>query len=173
MRNIIRILLLVTVLFSFLFFSLAKDVKAQNSYELFWPIVAGRTSEDPLYFLKLLKEKVRGVLIFSDVKKAEYYLFLSEKRLVEFENLVAEKKDIENAKKTLAMLRDNHSKVVSSFMKATVGGGEIEYINQRIQNSFGNQSLILEGLLSVVEGDLKNSVSETLSFLKSEAGQLR
>lgn len=167
MNCMIKKALLLTALIVTLFFAQTARVFAQNSYELFWPIVAGRTQGDSLYPLKLLKEKLRGVLIFSDIKKAEYFLFLSEKRLVEFENLIKEKKDMTNAGKTLEELKINHSKVVDFFKKAEDRGVTVADNGQRIKKSFGNQVLVLKGLEAVLAGDLKNSVLGVISSLKA------
>jgi len=65
-----------------------------NSFELFWPVVAGKSKGDTLYSLKLFKEKVRGFLIFGKPQKADYSLFLTTKRVLEAEKLSKEgKKD--------------------------------------------------------------------------------
>lgn len=61
---------------------------AINSYELFWPLVAGRTEGDSLYSLKLLNEQVRGWLIFDKSKKADYSILLGTKRVLEAEELI-------------------------------------------------------------------------------------
>lgn len=172
MNNVIKKVLLSVAFFAVLFFSHGYQVLAQNSYELFWPIVAGRTSGDSLYPLKLLKENIRAVLIFSDIKKAEYSLFLSEKRLVEFENLVKVKKDGGNAIKTLDALNKNHMKVIDYLGKAKGGDVGVGYTKQRILNSFGNQVLVLESMLGSLESNLKDPVFATIAFLKSETEKL-
>ena len=59
-----------------------------NSYELFWPITAGKVAGEPFYGLKLFKEKVRGSFIFGKFQKASYALFLTTKRVVETEKLI-------------------------------------------------------------------------------------
>ena len=71
-----------------------------SSFELFRPVVAGRTMDDSLYFLKSLKEKIRGFFIFGREQKADYAVFLAVKRVLEAEKLVNEGKD-DLAKKTL------------------------------------------------------------------------
>jgi len=70
------------------------SVKAVDSYELFWPMVAGKTTADGfVYKLKILKEDVRGYLIFGPVQKADYHVFRAAKRLLEAEKLLLDKKD--------------------------------------------------------------------------------
>lgn len=73
------------------------SIQEVNSFELFWPMVAGKTKGNSMYFLKTLKEKVRGFFIFSPALKANYKVFLSVKRLLEVETLLKENKaDIAN-----------------------------------------------------------------------------
>ena len=61
-----------------------------NSFELFWPISAGKTTASKMYSLKLWKENLRGSLIFSKARKVDYLIFLSVKRLVEAEALLVD-----------------------------------------------------------------------------------
>lgn len=70
------------------------SAKAVDSYELFWPMVAGKTVADGfVYKLKILKENARGSLIFGATQKADYNVFLASKRLLEAEKLLLEKRD--------------------------------------------------------------------------------
>lgn len=86
-------------LFSLSFFpatSYAQDEMRQvNSFDLFWPVVAGKTRGDSLYFAKKLKENLRGLFIFGAPEKADYMAFLATKRIVEAEKLMNDnKKDL-------------------------------------------------------------------------------
>lgn len=63
-----------------------------NSYDLFWPLTAGKTEGDSLYFLKLFNEQLRGWLVFGDTKKADYAVVLGTKRVLEAEKLLKESK---------------------------------------------------------------------------------
>src|SRR3989304_3599259 len=65
------------------------SVKAVDSYELFWPMVAGKTTADGfVYTLKILKEDIRGYLIVGSAPRADYKVFLGVKRLLEAEKLL-------------------------------------------------------------------------------------
>ncbi len=75
----------------------APAMQEVNSFDLFWPMVSGKTKDNNLYFLKILKEKIRGFFIFSSALKSDYHVFLSVKRLLEVEALLKEnKEDIAN-----------------------------------------------------------------------------
>ena len=58
-----------------------------NSFELFWPLVAGKTRGDSMYFLKIWKENIRGLLIFGAPQKADYQTLRGTKRVLEVESL--------------------------------------------------------------------------------------
>lgn len=64
------------------------QVEEVNSFEMFWPIVAGKTRADSLYGLKRLKENARGWVIFGKTQKASYKVFLGLKRSLEAEKLL-------------------------------------------------------------------------------------
>ncbi len=136
MKNLLK------VLFSFIFFLvLAVPVFSQttplssdlNSFEIFWPVAAGKTVGEPLYKLKLFKEKVRGMLIFGDIQKADYALFLSTKRLVEAEKLI-NLNQVDSAKQTISAMYDQ-LKVVSENVSNKEGADkeDIDEINIKLE----------------------------------------
>ncbi|QQG47058.1 MAG: hypothetical protein HY044_02865 [Candidatus Woesebacteria bacterium] len=89
-----------------------------NSFELFWPMAPGKTMADSLYFLKSLKEKIRGLLIFGTPQKVNYSVYLSTKRILEAEKLYNDKnKDLGN--KTMDEAIKDLNKAVSQNSKGT------------------------------------------------------
>lgn len=138
-----------------------------NSYELFWPIVAGRVHGDSLYSLKLFKENLRGRFIFSNLKKAEYNTVLSEKRIMEFEKLVLVNKDFTNSAKTLEILKKTQSKVVEEFILAKKEGLDTAQTTQIIMDAFDKEASLLQSILSKVEISQKEAVTEAITNLAS------
>lgn len=67
--------------------TIKQPARNQTSFELFWPVVAGRTQKDSFYFLKILKEEIRYFSILGKLQKADYTLDIVIKRLLEFEKL--------------------------------------------------------------------------------------
>lgn len=109
MKKILTIFLALFILFGSFSSVLADEkevqgtndaIKEVNSFELFWPVVAGKTRGTPLYGLKRMKEKVRGWFIFGKAEKADYEVSLATKRVVEAEKLLKEGED-SSAIKTL------------------------------------------------------------------------
>ena len=154
MEEVIKKVLLSIVVFVTLFFSQGYQVLAQDSYELFWPIVAGKVQGDSLYPLKIFKEQIRGFLIFSGTRKAEYFSFLSTKRLVEFEKLVLVKKDYDNAARTLKAYEENLKK-----------GANME--------TFKKQLSLLDVILVKVDESQRPLVQKAILILNSQLEKLR
>lgn len=61
-----------------------------NSFELFWPIVPGKTMNESFYFLKDFKENLRAMFIFGSAQRADYEVMLSVKRILEAEKLYSQ-----------------------------------------------------------------------------------
>lgn len=104
MKKLFVLLFFSLLFFSSTVFSLAQEASSSaqsvNSFEMFWPLSAGKTRADSLYFLKRLKENLRGAIIFRAANKADYKVFLGVKRTLEVEKLLNEDK-LELADKTL------------------------------------------------------------------------
>ncbi len=81
-----------------------------NSYELFWPVVAGKVRGDSMYFLKSLKESLRELITFSTYKKVDYNILLSEKRTVEAEKLILDNKNDKDIDTTLSEAQKKREK---------------------------------------------------------------
>lgn len=112
-------------------------VPVVNSFDLFWPMVAGRTMQSKIYFLKILKEKIRGFFIFGSAQKADYDIFLGIKRMLEAEVLMkANVPDLAN--KTLDSAKDDLNKANSILTNAKnasdIDQGTKDEINSRVDN---------------------------------------
>lgn len=136
-----------------------------DSYELFWPLVAGKVQGDSFYFLKTLKEKMRGGLIFSNLKKAEYNALLSEKRLLEFEKLALTNKDYVNSAKTLESLKIKHNEIAEQLIKAKGEGLDISAESQTITSIFEKEKALMQSILGKIEDSQKTSFGEALENL--------
>lgn len=96
-----------------------------NSFEYFWPLTAGRTMDQSGYFLKQLKEKIRGVLIFGTSSKAKYNVTLTTKRVLEAEKLLDDVK-MDYAAKTLDIASDYITQV--DLVKNDLGNSKEEIL---------------------------------------------
>ncbi len=143
---------------------------AVDSYELFWPLVAGKVEGDSLYSLKILKEKIRGALIFSNLKKSEYNTLLSEKRLLEFEKLALVNKDYKNSQKTLDVLKGIHNQIADQLNDARGEGLDISSTSENTRLVFEKESSLLQSILVKIDDSQKErlmGVIENLSKITS------
>lgn len=113
-----------------------------NSFELFWPVVAGKTTGDSFYSLKILKEKIRGFFIFGRPEKADYNVFLLVKRSVEAEKLLGEGK-VDLANKTL----DRAIAEVENARSIAEAGTDFSNVADEINNRLDNLEIFLPWLL--------------------------
>lgn len=132
-----------------------------NSYEAFWPMVAGKTLGDPLYFLKSLKESLRGILVFGSVQKADYSVFLGTKRVLEAEKLLKEGKDnlaIQSLERAIKLF--NKASEVKKKSESIPQPGEV-----RIRSRVENLKLLTDWLLVEKSNEVKSKLKETKSAL--------
>lgn len=142
-----------------------------SSYELFWPVVAGRTRSSRLYMVKRLKEQVRGLLIFGHAQKVDYRISLATKRLLETEQLANEGKvDL-----AMATLEDADKELVKATSiwanisdRSTVSQDMINELN----NKLANLQTFIPQLEEKSSEELNTSLESTLNLVVSLASQI-
>lgn len=127
-----------------------------SSFELFWPIVAGKTAGDPLYFIKTLKEELRGKLIFGSAQKADYSVFLATKRIIEAEKLIFERKD-DLAEKTLVQTTKLLDKAAINVDQALTRGVPFQEQAVNMGNRLSNLETFIPSLI-IKAGKNKDSL---------------
>lgn len=143
----------------------AQPSKPVNSYELFWPLVAGKTEGDSSYFLKTLKENLRGMLIFGPGKKAEYAVLLGTKRVLEAEKLV-DKGSQDLATKTLSRALDQYESAKTNIESIKRDSGALEPSYREISNRLSNMQTYLASVLLSREGEVKAKLKEIDRLIK-------
>lgn len=171
MKKIVSILIL--FVFSFTTLSLVSFVQAQNRmaspspiaspnpevstesatpqeldrFTLFWPLVAGKTKVDSMYFLKRLKESARGLLIFGKPQKAEYEVFLATKRVLEADSLISlGKSDI--ASQTLDDANKNLDEAIKLMNDSKEDPGRSGVVDE-VKKKLGNIDELLDFLIGI------------------------
>jgi hypothetical protein len=107
-----------------------------DSYELFWPLVAGKTLGEPLYFLKTFKENIREIIIVGNAQKADYNVLLATKRILEAEKLINQGK-INEAKKSLETAKIRIDKAEKGIV-ISKSSGELDVVSQNLNNQLTN-----------------------------------
>lgn len=132
-----------------------------NSFELFWPLSPGKVMGDPVYPLKSLKEKFRGVFIFGATQKVDYEVFLATKRIIETEKLLNENKD-ELALKTLDVFLGKLDLSISEWDKAKMAGNTPVATKDNVRKQLNNIETFLKYLSSKNSGDIKEKIDQGL-----------
>ena len=122
-------------------------VPVVNSFELFWPMVAGKTMQSKVYFLKIWEEDLRGFLIFGSAQKADNDIFLSTKRMLEAEVLI--KGNVPDlANKTLDSAATDLDKANSALNDAKNSSDIDQGTKDEINNRVSNLKLFTNSLMS-------------------------
>jgi hypothetical protein len=147
-----------------------EDYSKFDSYDVFWPIVAGKTMGDKLFSLKMMKERVREMLIFSSFRKADYNITLSEKRLVEAEKLYLEKSDYKNAQKSVEESHRKAEKAYGLIKKAEGEGRYVVDLKNAMKQSFAKKKRLVKYLIIKVPEDQKKYLEDYVSKIDSAVG---
>lgn len=137
-----------------------------SSYELFYPVVAGKIPGDALYPLKTLREWFVDKLIFNKIKNSDYHLVLSKKRLVETEALIA-KPDYTRANKTIGKVVQEINESIRSALKAKSQGKQTTDLVNTISSVVNTEiDFIEKSLLEKLPEGEKEAFISTSSSLK-------
>lgn len=171
-RFLVGIVVIFTLFFSIISPALATTPPPKvDSFELFWPIVAGKVRGDSFYSLKLLKEKVRESLIFSSSKRADYKINISEKRLVEVEALF-KKGDFINGAKSIEDLKKAWEHVINLINETSTSGLDVITLKTKFVSSLDKQSLVLKGLSLNLKDSQKLEIEKLLELVKKTSSSL-
>lgn len=144
-----------------------------SSFEMFWPVVAGKVSGESMYNLKLLKEKVREVFIFSDYKKADYNIILSVKRVVEAEKLYLTDKKYDEAQKTLKMAQEKRLRTLELIKKASEKGDNVADLRNAFKSSLEKQVSLEKYIQLQIPDSEKEKLSEDIKSAEKIASELQ
>lgn len=133
---------------------------ASSSYEMFYPIVAGKLPGESTYFLKTIREWIAGKLIFNQNSQADFHLTLSQKRLVESEKLV-EKKDYEKAIKNLRNVVNEFKKSVEITKAIDKNKGNTKDLKNTLPREALKQTTLLQNLSTQVPENYKQTFIDT------------
>lgn len=165
-----RILFIIAV--STLFLSSATNIQAGILDELPGPEVM---PDSPFYFLKIWYEKVITFIRFGDVKKAERYSRLAERRLYEVEKM-AEKGKEELTKRLLEEYEKYLNKALDKAEKIAKKAEEEarqkvkEKINQVLEkvseSTLKNQNILLK-VYELVSDEAKGTIERVIEITKT------
>lgn len=132
----------------------------QSSYELFYPVVAGKTEGEPFYFLKLIRDSLSEWLTSSNREKSMSSLRLATKRFLEAEKLFKQGKNnlAEKALNRFTTKLNNSYEYALKEKEQNSLPRLFQSINQETQK----YRIILDQLLDQTTEDERIIISQTL-----------
>ena len=131
----------------------------KTTFEAFWPMTAGKTVDDSLYFLKIWKETLRGIIVFGNPQKAEYAVYLGTKRILEADKLFNDGKK-ELADKTL-------DKALEQFNIAEKNISVVKTSNRTLGPNIATMKPRLDNLLILLPSIPSDKMGELLQKVKN------
>jgi tetratricopeptide (TPR) repeat protein len=165
--------------FSFLIFSLsinllsakalaiteeaASSSPQQVNYELPYP---GLLPDSPLYFLRIIRDRIVGFLISDSLKKSEFNLLQADKRL-NAGIFLFNKGKIPLAFSTISKAENYFSQALDKIEEAKKQGENISEVEGKLKNALRKHEQELEILTKKVNSDYKESFEKELEKVKS------
>lgn len=179
MKKIISILLTLTILNAVSFSNISAFVPAPSptafpsSYELFYPLVAGKIPGDKYYGLKTAREWITDKLFFSSIRKADYHLILSKKRLVEAESQILKNKDFSQINKSLTKTVNEIKKTIEIGKIVGARGEQAKDLFNTVKIVGTNEAdFIDKTLLKMVPENQKGFFSKTSQTIRDIVNQI-
>jgi hypothetical protein len=133
--------------------SSSSSVLSQVSYELPYP---GILPNNPLYFLKAVRDNVLGFFITDPLKKSEYNLLQADKRLGSAKALL-DLGQVDLSITTLSKSGNYFDQAISKAEQAKSQGENTNDIFNKLILSSQKQQLVIEEMIGKTKGDNKTS----------------
>lgn len=124
---------------------------AEVSYDLPYP---GILPDNPLYFVKAIRDNLMGFFITDPLKKADYYLLMADKRLVSSKSLLAEGKN-DLAITTLSKSGNYFDQAIQKIADAKKQGEEIGPLTERMVTAAKKHQQIILQMEQMAKGDTR------------------
>jgi len=126
----------------------------------------GILPDHPLYWLKLVRDKLLDILIVDPLRKAEFYLLQADKRLGMGVALI-QKGNAPLGEQTISKGEKYLAQAVAQIVSASRMGKEIpSYLMDRMRLASAKHREVLTELVAAMAGPELGGVKESLEFLK-------
>lgn len=138
---------------------------SMTTYEMFWPLTAGKVPGDKFYNFKIWRDKLMGALMISPPKKSEYDKSLANKRLLEAERLV----EIDRKgffQDTLKQYWENLEKGFNLLISSQPSQ-QIEWLKEEYRKDLVKHLVVLERLKQRGDQEITIAVDQMIGKAKS------
>jgi Domain of unknown function (DUF5667) len=138
----------------------------KNDYLLAYP---GMLPDNPLYKLKVLRDKIMAALITDPQKKVDYDLLQTDKQIGMALQL-AEKKEIDLAKTTALKAENNFTQLV--FVYRTNSTKPDAKTFQKLEKAAGKHQEVLQSIMKKVSSDDAKTFQQVINFSQTNKDSL-
>lgn len=132
----------------------------------------GILPDNPLYFIKRLRDRILDFLIVDPVRKAEFYLLQADKRIGMGVALI-EKGNTTLAESTISEGEKYFAQAVNSLQSVSNSGKEVPgYIVDRLKKSIVKHEEILNGLILKATGSELPGFKASLVLIEKTASEI-
>lgn len=125
----------------------------------------GILPDNPLYFLKQLRDFILNQLIVDPMRKAEFYILQGDKRLGMGVMLVDQKKDA-LAEETISKGEKYLNNAVTELTQLKSNGKDISTVVDRLEKSITKHMEVIESLLTKIGDSQKAGLQGSLDLLR-------
>ena len=153
--------------------SLAPSKLATEDYELPYP---GLLPDNPLYSLKMLRDRIVEFLIADPAKRTEFYILQADKRLQAGAYLLTKRtKKEQSAVSTISKGQNYFEKALVSLSFAEKEGKDVRYLMEKISFSLNKHEEVLVFLLERIPISSRGEftiLQERIAKFKNAFGKL-
>ena len=134
--------------------------EAEVEYQLAYP---GILPDHPLYWLKMVRDRVWGWLVFDPVKKADWLLLMADKRIWAAEMLL--EKGMGRLAVTTASKAEKYlERAVLKLKEAEIRGREVAEVKERMGRAVAKHRQVLRRMVRRLSGGEKEEMRQLLDY---------
>lgn len=138
------------------------QIPQEVQYELAYP---GLLPDNPLYFLKALRDNILAFLIVDPAKKADYDLLMADKRLVSSQMLMNQGKN-DLAITTLSKSGNYFYQAIQKVAEAKRQGDDTQRLTNKLQTASKKHEQVISEMVQETKGQTRVSLEALLQRAK-------
>lgn len=138
-----------------------------TKYQLAYP---GMLPDSPLYFLKVVRDRILAALITNPQKKVDFYLLQTDKGIAMVPLLVA-KNEVSLAKTTALKAENNYTLITFVYKNLSTKPDEQTY--KKLLAAADAHQEVLTGLLPKLSADDQKVMQQVINFSKTNVEELQ
>ncbi|MCL5019024.1 MAG: DUF5667 domain-containing protein [Patescibacteria group bacterium] len=139
------------------------------NYQLPYP---GILPDNPLYPLKVFRDKIYDLLLSDPLRKVEFKLLMADKRMMMGHLLLNNKGKAELSEQTVSKASKYYEEAVTVFFKAEKEGRDVKFLRQKLIDASLKYEELITGFQKGVANDVKIGLQGSLERVLKYRGEL-